>query len=421
MQLIQVNIATNTAEIASNASSIGTLSVQVNNNSQDIEALQEGIFFSSSYSADYPATANRDPETGNMYMQATGVFTFSYATCNQIFLSKTDEQGNTRQFTAIQPGDSLVLNEVESANYGRYELISVDDAGDYVVLLVNNKDAQGSLLAGAKVAFQAFPASGGVTGDSYTKAESDAIDDAQDVNISANTTAIEANTIDIATKIDEAPIDGKEYARKDAEWTEVTGGGSTPTPEALVWENKLPDRTWDTKYTNTNNVPMYVMVSTACVSPSSTNFVELYIDDISVGRIGGRADSIQDTDTFLIPAGSTYEFKLDGGGVSFYKWNEARMPVAVGIGGGSGGGTPSSFARIVDEKPVGVGGGDSGVGIQQRALNKIVSDDDGIVTLSEDVNFTLQPGTYVIDYSAPVFQSDYTKIYLHSVYRQCNS
>ena len=66
MQLTLLNIA-------SNATAIGTLSVQVNNNSQDIEALQEGIFFSSSYSADYPATANRDPETGNMYMQATGV------------------------------------------------------------------------------------------------------------------------------------------------------------------------------------------------------------------------------------------------------------------------------------------------------------------------------------------------------------
>ena len=238
------NIATNTADIATNASSIGTLSVQVNNNSQDIEALQEGIFFSSSYSADYPATANRDPETGNMYMQATGVFTFSYATCNQIFLSKTDEQGNTRQFTAIQPGDSLVLNEVESPNYGRYELVSVDDAGDYVVLLVNNKDAQGSLLAGAKVAFQAFPASG-VEVDAYTKAESDAINDAQDVNISANTTAIadtytkseidtwqgdqdtqiSENRVDIATKVGEAPEDGKQYGRQGATWTEVVDSG----------------------------------------------------------------------------------------------------------------------------------------------------------------------------------------------------
>ena len=96
-----------------------------------------------------------------MYLQATGVFTYSYATCNQIFLSKTDEQGNTREFTAIKAGDSLVLNQVESPNYGRYELISVDDAGDYVVLLVNNKDAQGTVIEGVKVAFQAFPASGG--------------------------------------------------------------------------------------------------------------------------------------------------------------------------------------------------------------------------------------------------------------------
>ena len=194
----------------------GQIDIQQGLQDDKIEALQEGIFFSSAYSANYPVSANRNPENGNMYLQQTGIFTYNYADCNQVFLSKTDEQGNTREFTAIQPGDSLVLNEVNSANYGRYELVSVDDAVDYVVLVVNNKEAQGSVLAGAKVAFQAFPASGGGTGDAYTKAESDAIDDAQDVNISANTTAI-------ATKINEAPIDGKEYVRKDATWVEVTG------------------------------------------------------------------------------------------------------------------------------------------------------------------------------------------------------
>ena len=291
------------------------------------------------------------------------------------------------------------------------------------------------------------------------------------------------------------------------------GGGSTPTPEALVWEDKLTDRTWDTKYTNTNDVPMYVMVSTACASPSSTNFVELYIDDISVGRIGGRADSIQDTDTFLIPSGSTYEFKRDGGGVSFYKWSEAKMPLAIAVGGsggggtpepmvwedvtadraldtvytntndvplyfqlytniandgdgdnnyvevliddisfgvvggvmpvderiydsnlfivpsgstykvrevgnlaewywkeakmpvavgtgGSGGGTPSSFARIVDKKAKTVAGGSSIAGTQNRDLNTIEYDGDNIVTLVDN-DFTLQAGTYVINYSAP--------------------
>jgi len=89
--------------------------------------------------------------------------------------------------------------------------------------------------------------------------------------------------------------------------------------------------------------------------------------------------------------------------------------IKVSGGSASGGGTPSSFARIVDEKPQGVDAGASVSGIQQRTLNKIVSDDDSIVTLAEDKSFTLQAGTYVIDYSAPVFQSNYTKIYLHSV------
>ena len=66
---------------------------------------------------------------------------------------------------------------------------------------------------------------GGGTDDTYTKVESDAINDAQDVSISANTAAIEINTTDISTKIDEAPIDGKEYTRKDAGWTERTSDG----------------------------------------------------------------------------------------------------------------------------------------------------------------------------------------------------
>ena len=64
------------------------------------------------------------------------------------------------------------------------------------------KIGQGTVIEGVKVAFQAFPKP--ATVDSYSKAESDAIDDAQDVNISANTTAI-------TTKVGEAPEDGKQY------------------------------------------------------------------------------------------------------------------------------------------------------------------------------------------------------------------
>ena len=104
------NIATNTSNISSNTTSIGTLSGQVAQNSEDIGELQDSIFFTSAYSADYPSSPNRDPENGNMYLQNVALFTYSYASATQIFVSKTDESGNVRQFTAVQPGDSIVLN-----------------------------------------------------------------------------------------------------------------------------------------------------------------------------------------------------------------------------------------------------------------------------------------------------------------------
>ena len=149
-------------------------------------------------------------------MQNLSAFTYSYADTNQVFLSKTDEQGNVRQFTAVKPDDTIVLNQVESPNYGRYKVTSVNDLGTYVNLIVEFQIGEGTLLEGDTVALQAFPASAGGSGG-----------------------------------IPEAPIDGKQYGRQDAEWTEVTGGGSTPTPEALVWEDKLAERALDTVYTNT--------------------------------------------------------------------------------------------------------------------------------------------------------------------------
>ena len=143
--------------ISSNTTAIGTLSGQVSQNSEDIAELQDSIFFSSAYSADYPASPNRDPNTGNMYLQNFAMFTYAYAEATQIFCSKTDESGNVRQFTAVKAGDSIVLNQVDSPNYGRYELVSVEDVGDYVMMVVDPKLAEGTIIEGVKVAFQAFP------------------------------------------------------------------------------------------------------------------------------------------------------------------------------------------------------------------------------------------------------------------------
>jgi len=159
--LQDTNISSNATNISSNTSAIGTLSGQVGQNSDDIAELQDSIFFSSAYSADYPSAPNRDPEDGNMYLQNLALFTYSYAEATQIFASKTDESGNVRQFTAIKPGDSIVLNEVDSPNYGRYELVTVEEVSDsYVVMNVIPMLGQGTVITGVKVAFQAFPKPG---------------------------------------------------------------------------------------------------------------------------------------------------------------------------------------------------------------------------------------------------------------------
>ena len=87
------------------------------------------------------------------------------------------------------------------------------------------------------------------------------------------------------------------------------------------------------------------------------------------------------------------------------------MEVGEDSGGGSGEatGTPSSFARIVDKKAKTVAGGNSIAGTQNRDLNTIQYDADNIVTLVDN-DFTLQAGTYVINYSAPA-----NKVEAHNV------
>ena len=154
----QIEITNNSSEIGKNTSAINTNIINIAQNSEDIAELQDSIFFTSAYSANYPSAANRDPEDGNMYLQAFALFTYSYASATQIFCSKTDEAGNVRQFTAIKAGDSVVLNEVDSPNYGRYELVSIEEVSEsYVVMNVIPKLGEGTIVAGVKVAFQAFP------------------------------------------------------------------------------------------------------------------------------------------------------------------------------------------------------------------------------------------------------------------------
>ena len=258
------DIATNTGNISSNTTAIGTLSGQVADNSADIAELQDSIFFSSAYAADYPVAPNRDPEVGNMYLQNLASFTYAYAEATQIFASKTDESGNVRQFTAIKAGDSIVLNEVNSPNYGRYELVSVEDvSGSYVVMNVIPKLGEGTVITGVKVAFQAFPKPESGTGDG----------------------------------IPEAPIDGKQYARQDAIWTEVEasgGGGDGYTKAEIDAQQELQDNAIDA---NTSNISTNTTDIAINISNIAANTTDIATNTAAIAALPSYVDAYSKTET----------------------------------------------------------------------------------------------------------------------------
>tara|TARA_R100000231_G_C5292109_1_gene154930 strand:- start:68 stop:652 length:585 start_codon:yes stop_codon:yes gene_type:complete len=78
-----------------------------------------------------------------------------------------------------------------------------------------------------------------------------------------------------------------------------------------------------------------------------------------------------------------------------------------------GTGNPISVAVIVDQKSDGTHGGDFNSGAwRTRDLNTEVFDPDGIVSISSN-QFTLAAGTYLIEYSAPGYDTNthQTKLY----------
>ena len=118
-----------------------------------------------------------------------------------------------------------------------------------------------------------------------------------------------------------------------------TGGGSgggSYTPEKMVWSGDLSasstgDRLPETVYTNDNDVPLYVQIYTSSTDPDGN--VLAFIDDEFFGRVGkAGSNSAYDMPLFLVPSGSTYEFREEDG-AKIQRWREAKMPVAVGTGG----------------------------------------------------------------------------------------
>ena len=64
----------------------------------------------------------------------------------------------------------------------------------------------------------------------------------------------------------------------------------------------------------------------------------------------------------------------------------------------------TQVALIVDQKASGTGGGTASAGWNVRTLNTEIYDDDAIASLSGTNGFTLEPGEYLIEWSAPAYR-----------------
>ena len=71
-----------------------------------------------------------------------------------------------------------------------------------------------------------------------------------------------------------------------------------------------------------------------------------------------------------------------------------------------------SVAVIADQKAYNVDGGGSSVGFNDRDLNTKIFDPDNIVSLASN-QFTLNAGTYIIEFSSPAFRTNrmFTELY----------
>ena len=155
------------------------------------------------YKANYPDNVARDPEAGNLYLVNIMSFTNNYDEVTTLYISKTDADGTERDLSQIVANDIINL---ESANgSGSYIVQSFSDSGAYFEILVDRGDCSGTL--------------------------------AQDDDVTARLEVEEVGT----GGIEEAPIDGKQYARQDGDWSEVEatsgGGGEAQPPVAFTCFN----------------------------------------------------------------------------------------------------------------------------------------------------------------------------------------
>jgi hypothetical protein len=142
------------------------------------------------YTNKWASSVARDPGAGNLYLVQGMSFTAKFEDATRIYISDTDGDGALRNFDEVKVDD--VLTVTSDNGQGVFKLMSISDLTGYRELVLEAESASGTV---------------------------------------ANDTAVSL-ILDVASSetgggIEEAPEDGKQYARQDGDWSEVTGGGGT--------------------------------------------------------------------------------------------------------------------------------------------------------------------------------------------------
>ena len=124
------------------------------------------------------------------------------------------------------------------------------------------------------------------------------------------------------------------------------GGGPTPTPEDLVWENKVDEREYNKEYTNPYDVPIYVDFYSKC---EDSEYYEIYIAGKWHGTIGNETSGSTtfDKTQLIVPAKATYKINATNPNGASKQWWEAKMPLAIAVGDASGGGSGPSVDTAI--------------------------------------------------------------------------
>ena len=136
------------------------------------------------YTNKWADSVARDPGAGNLYLVVGMDMTSTYSNVTKIYISDTDGAGDVRDFDEVKEGDKITLTS--ELGQGEYTIVSISDVTGYRELVVEIESSFGTVANNTPVSI-----------------------------------VLDVASSEPAAGIEEAPVDGKQYARQNEQWSEI--------------------------------------------------------------------------------------------------------------------------------------------------------------------------------------------------------